>query len=126
MDKFKKFIMIFGLEYSVLWSIIIYYIWDTGPFIFTILDAIAGIVIIHIGYKVYKDKPVTTGSDYLYTALVLASLVYNSVWTLVIMFFLEIDVAGLGVPLDLISLYATCMMTYQVWQTAKQDYYRVY
>jgi len=126
MDKFKKFIMIFGLEYSVLWSVIIYYIWDTGPFIFTILDAIAGVVIIHIGYKVYKDKPVTKGSDYLYTALVLASLVYNTVWTLVIMLFLEIDVAGVGVPLDLISLYATCTMTYQVWQTAKQDYYKVY
>jgi hypothetical protein len=122
MQKFKKFIMIFGLEYSVLWSVIIYFLWDEGPFVYTVLDAIAGIVIIYIGYKIYKDKPVTKGNDYLYTALVLVSLIYNSIWTLVIMLFLEIDLAGLGLPLDLISLYATCTLAYRVWESTKQYY----
>jgi len=120
MHKFKKFIMIFGLEYSVLWSVIIYFLWVDGPVIFTILDSIAGIVILFLGYEVYKDKPVLFTYDHIYVALVLLSLIYNSVWTLVIMLFLEIDLAGLGLPMDLISLYATLTMTYQVWRAARQ------
>jgi len=120
MQKFKKFIMIFGLQYSVLWSVIIYFIWDAGPVIFTVLDSIAGFVIIHISYRIYKDAPVA--KSFLYTALILASLVYNSLWTLAIMLFLEIDLAGLGLPLDIISLYATVGLTYSVWHSARQRY----
>ncbi len=116
----QKFIMIFGLQYSVLWSLIIYLIWDAGPEIFTVLDLIAGIVIIHISYIIYKDKPVV--ESYLYTALTLACLIYNSVWTIAIMLFLEIDLAGLGLPLDIISLYATGGLAYSVWHSARQRY----
>ncbi len=120
MLKLKKYIMIFGLQYSVLWSLIIYFIWDTGPEIFTVLDLIAGIVIIHISYIIYKDKPVV--ESYLYTALTLACLIYNSVWTIAIMLFLEIDLAGLGLPLDIISLYATCGLAYSVWHSERKRY----
>jgi hypothetical protein len=120
MLKLKKYIMIFGLQYSVLWSLIIYFIWDTGPEIFTVLDLIAGIVIIHISYRIYKDKSVV--ESYLYTALALACLIYNSVWTIAIMLFLEIDLAGLGLPLDIISLYATCGLAYSVWHSERKRY----
>jgi hypothetical protein len=120
MNKFKKIIMIFGLQYSVLWSIIIFFIWDTGSVIFTELDLIAGVVIIHISYRIYKNKPVT--KSFLYTALILASLIYNSLWTLVIMIFLEIDLAGLGLPLDMLSLYATCGLAYSVWHSERKRY----
>ena len=112
--------MIFGLQYSVLWSVIIYFIWDTGPEIFTVLDLIAGIVIIHISYRIYKEKPVT--KSFLYMALILACLTYNSVWTLAIMLFLEIDLAGLGLPLDIVSLYATVGLAYSIWHSARQRY----
>jgi len=122
MKKFKKFIIIFGLEHSVLWSIIIYFIWDEGPFIFTVLDAIAGIVIIHLGYRIYKDKPELISYNFAYITLVLASLIYNSLWTIVIIFFVEIDLAGLSLPLDLISLYATITMTRKIWNSAKEHY----
>jgi len=125
MKKFNKFIIIFGMEYSVLWSAIIYFIWEDGPFIFTVLDAIAGIVIIHLGYKIYRDTPDLISYNLFYLTLLLASLIYNSIWTLVIMLFLEIDLAGLGLPLDLISLYATLTMTYKVWNSSKQRYLQI-
>ncbi len=120
MQKFKKIIMLFGLQYSVLWSLIIYFIWDAGPEIFTVLDLIAGIVILHISYRIYNDNPVV--ESYLYSALVLVCLIYNSVWTVVIMLFLEIDLAGLGLPLDIVSLYATCGLAFRVWSTTKRRY----
>ncbi len=125
MKKFNKFILIFGMEYSVLWSLIIYLIWEDGPFIFTVLDAIAGVVIIHLGYNLYKNSPELVSYNLIYVALVLASLVYNSIWTVVIMLFLEIDLAGLGLPLDLISLYATLTMTYKIWESSKQHYLQI-
>jgi len=109
----------------VLWSLIIYFIWEDGPFIFTVLDAIAGIVIIHIGYRIYKNMPELISYNLVYVTLALASLIYNSVWTLVIMLFLEIDLAGLGLPLDLISLYATLTMTYKIWNDSKQHYLEI-
>jgi len=120
MQKFKKIIMIFGLQYSILWSLIIYFIWDTGPEIFTVLDLIAGIVLMHISYRIYKDDSVT--KSFLYSALILACLIYNSVWTLAIMLFLEIDLAGFGLPLDIISLYATCGLAYSVWHSERKRY----
>ncbi len=125
MKKFNNFILIFGMEYSVLWSLIIYLIWEDGPFIFTVLDAIAGIVIIHLGYHLYKGNSELFSYNLIYITLVLASLVYNSLWTVVIMLFLEIDLAGLGLPLDLISLYATLTMTYKIWESSKQHYLQI-
>jgi len=122
MKKFQKFIMIFGLEYSVLWSVIIYFIWENSPFVFTVLDTIAGIVIIHLGYKIYKNASEPVSYNLAYVALILASLIYNSIWTIVIIFSVEIDLAGLSLPLDLISLYATITMTYKIWNSAKEHY----
>ncbi len=84
------------------------------------LDLIAGIVILHISYRIYNDNPVV--ESYLYSALVLVCLIYNSVWTVIIMLFLEIDLAGLGLPLDIVSLYATCGLAFRVWSTTKRRY----
>lgn len=119
----KKFFMIFGLEYSVLWSVIIYFIWDDGPFIFTILDAIAGIFVIYAGYRLFLNRMVVQNTNYLLAGLIFLSLVYNSAWTVVIMLFLEFDLAGMGLPLDLISLSATGSLAFEIWLEVFQPFF---
>lgn len=117
--------MIFGLEYSVLWSVIIYFLWDDGPLIFTILDAVAGIVILKAGYDIYQDKPVVVAGHSIYRYWLWLSLIYNSVWTLVIMLFLGIDLNGFGEPLDLLSLYTTGSLSYRIWKAPASNVFGV-
>ncbi len=125
MNVLKKTIMIFGLEYSVLWSVIIYFLWDDGPLIFTILDAVAGIVILKAGYDIYQDKPVVVAGHSIYRYWLWLSLIYNSVWTLVIMLFLGIDLNGFGEPLDLLSLYTTGSLSYRIWKAPASNVFGV-
>ena len=109
--------MIFGLIYSVLWTVAVYYICDDSPVIFTVLDVLTDLVLLYIAYDIYKQKRFKLRESLALRLAQLFSLAYATVWTLVIMSSLEIDIDELLLPLDLISLYVTISLSVAIVKT---------
>ncbi len=119
--KYARQIFAFGLVYHVLWSVAIYFGWEDSPQIITWLDLVSGAVLLYLAYGIHTGKyPLLPGNLPL-KLLELASLAYASAWTVVIMGFMEVELADLLLPLDFISLLVTTTLFLKILKHEEID-----
>ncbi len=115
--QYRKHLIISGLLYGVVWSIILFFTWHEGPELFTWLDLISGIILVFIAYKISKDSYHFINGNILLRILELACLVYAIIWTFIIILIFELDIGELLLPIDAISLYALILILMKIWKS---------
>ena len=116
LHRHRKQLIVSGLLYGVLWSVILFFTWPEAPQFITWLDLISGIILIFLAQQVFTGQHGYINNSILMQSLELASLVYAIIWTFIIMIFIEIDIGELLLPLDAISLYALTLLLVKIWQ----------
>lgn len=114
--RINNHLMVFGILYSVVWTIIVYFIWEDSPKIFTVLDGLTDIVLVHMVFVLIKRGHFRISRIMALRHAQFFSLIYASVWTVVIMLSLELDMGEMLLPLDFISLYATVTLSLLLWK----------
>lgn len=110
--RINNFLLVFGILYSVVWTFIVYFIWEDSPKIFTVLDALTDIVLVHMVFVILKRGRFRISRIMALRQAQLFSLIYATIWTVAIMLTLELDIGEMLLPLDFISLYATITLSW--------------
>ena len=106
-------IMVGGVLYTVLWSLLLYFGWKGSPDFITWLDLITGIFLTQLAFFLYRGSDITRKSKLL-RLIYLASLFYATTWTVIVMFVFGVEIL---LPLDFISLYVTVSLMRQLWRS---------
>ncbi|HFD10844.1 MAG TPA: hypothetical protein ENJ32_00005 [Crenotrichaceae bacterium] len=114
--QYRKHLIVVGLLYGVVWSIILFFTWPDAPEYLAWFDLVSGVILIYLAYQVAKEQYHFINSNMFFLILELASLVYAIIWTFVIMIVFELDIGELQLPFDAISLYALILMLNKVWK----------
>ena len=107
--------MIAGLTYPVVWMMMLYVAWLGEPHIVTELDFISSLVILMTVIALYKNREIIA-HNFVIRLLQMRSLIYATIWTVIIMVLYETSIAGILLPIDLISLYATITLSIKIWR----------
>lgn len=110
-------LMISGLLYPVVWMALLYFAWVTEPLIISELDLVTSFIILVTAFGLYKNREVIS-HNIVIRLLQVGSLIYATIWTVIIMFIYESAIAGALLPIDLISLYATTTLAVKIWKAA--------
>jgi len=116
LHRHRKQLIVFGLLYGVLWSVILFFTWPEGPQFITWLDLASGVILMFLAHQVFTGQHSYINNSILMQFLELASLVYAILWTFIIMIFIEVDIGELLLPLDVISLYALTLLLVKIWK----------
>jgi|GEM_PF-2755286 len=105
-----KWMMMAGVTYTVIWSILLYFGWKGSPNWITWMDLATGAVLIHLVYLLHRETDFSHLS-LLLRILQMISLFYATAWTVIIMFMFGVEIL---LPLDFISLYVTISLMRQL------------
>ncbi len=111
--RLSKYLMVGGVAYTVLWSILLYFGWKGSPDFITWLDLITGVFLLHLACQLYRATDITRNGKLL-RWLQLASLLYATAWTLIVMLVFGVEIL---LPLDFVSLFATISLMRRLWRS---------
>jgi len=105
--------MVGGVIYTVIWSVLLYFGWKGSPQFITWADLVTGVILLHLAYQLYKAIDISQNRKVV-RLIQLASLLYATTWTLIVMFVFGVEIL---LPLDFVSLYVTISLMRQLWRS---------